>query len=153
MQKSFLAKYAWASPFNVTFIFLLWHLTGLIPWLIYLFLSYLNVFYYLAFHFLGGYNHGPCGCEVGFVTFWLLRLASCSYFFKYILYRVTITTTIRTTNNNYKYDYSYNYVYQYHFCDSVIKATGIINVGVQCLVYERTCQWHENSIHSTTPAT
>ena len=26
----------------------------------------------LSFNFFGGYNHGPCGCEVGFVTLCLL---------------------------------------------------------------------------------
>ena len=41
-------------------------------------------------------------------------------------------------DNNNNYTNKYNY-------DSVIKnkKPRIINVGVQCLVYERTCQWHE----------
>ena len=32
-------------------------------------LMYLIYSIILSFHFFGGYNHGPCGCEVGFVTF------------------------------------------------------------------------------------
>ena len=52
-------------------IFLLWYLTGLISWLIYL-LCLMYLFYYFVISFLGGYNHGPCGGGVGFVTLCLL---------------------------------------------------------------------------------
>ena len=62
-----------ASVFNVILIFLLWYLIGLISWLNYLFvLCIYSIILSFNFFAFGGYNHGPCGCEVGFVTLCLL---------------------------------------------------------------------------------
>ena len=60
-----------ASVFNVILIFLLWYLIGLIAWLIYLFVLCIYSII-LSFNLFGGYNPGPSGCEVGFVTLCLL---------------------------------------------------------------------------------
>ena len=60
-----------ASVFNVILIFLLWYLIGLIAWLIYLFVLCIHSII-LSFNLFGGYNPGPSGCEVGFVTLCLL---------------------------------------------------------------------------------
>ena len=58
----------------------LWDLTGLISLFIYFFVVVLCMYsIILPFHFFGGYNHGPCGCEVGFVTFCLLSYFGIDY--------------------------------------------------------------------------
>ena len=60
-----------ASVFNVISIFFLWYLIGLKSWLIYFFVLCIYSII-LSYNFFGGYNHGPCGGEVGFVTLCLL---------------------------------------------------------------------------------
>ena len=60
-----------ASVFNVILIFLLWYLIGVVLNLIYLFVLCIHSTV-LSFNLFGGYNHGLCGCEVGFVTLCLL---------------------------------------------------------------------------------
>ena len=60
-----------ANVFNVILIFLLWYLIGVVSKLIYSFVlcMYSTI---LSFNLFRGYNHGPWGGEVGFVTLCLL---------------------------------------------------------------------------------